>query len=201
MDYELTMNSINEIAEQAANLYQGLKNKIDQNHVTFIDPTLQDQRDTQEVASRLSNLYDQAQQILDDGVKEKRQQIDNRYHSNVTADQLAEVNQLNQYDNLSEDELEGYLDKYKDNAPLLKAFEAVIKSQGWSIDGLTYDNEISMLKYFNSTMQTVVDGIKDGKPAETRPLESKISYSLLAERIKSWNEKVNNSTYTLKRDK
>lgn len=201
MDYELTMNSINEIAEQAANLYQGLKNKIDQNHVTFIDPTLQDQRDTQEVASRISNLYDQAQSILDNGVREKRQQINSRYHGDVTADQLAEVNQLKEYHNLSEDELEGYLDKYKGNAPLLKAFETVIKKQGWSIDGLTYDNEISMLKYFQSTMQTVVDGIKDGKPAEARPLESKISHSLLADRIKAWNEKVNNSTYTLKRNK
>lgn len=196
MDYELTMNAINDLAAKANQLYLDLNKKIEQNHTTFIDPTLADQRDTQTTAAQIAELYRQAQQTLDSAVKQKQDDINKRYHGDVTADQLANINQLAKYD-LSEDELAGYLDKYKDNLPLLKAFELVIKDKGWLIDGLTYDNEIEFLKRFKSSMQAVVDGMQNGSP-KGLPLETKIASNMLTGHVKDWKAKVKSSAYTLR---
>ena len=196
MDYKLTMDNINSLAQEAGQLYTGLNKKIEANHETFIDPIAQDKQDTMEYARKIAALHDQAQQILNNAVTEKKQDINDRYHSNVTADQLAEVNQLRQYD-LSEDELNGYLDKYKVNPPLLNAFTAAIKEKGWTIDGLTYDNEMSMLKYFQTQMQTVVDGIASGSKSGL-PVAANIASRLVASRIADWQNKVANQPYSLR---
>lgn len=198
MDYTLTMQDIAQLADKAGNIYQGLDRKIKENHKTYIDPTLQDQKDTQTAAGQIDYLCQQAQQQLDKAIAEKRSQINGRYHGDVTADQLANVNQLANYNDLSKDELQGYLDKYKDNLPLLKAFEAVVKAKGWRIDGLTYDNEIEFLKRFKASMQTIVDGMKNGSP-KGLPLETKIAANMVADRVKDWETKTNNPTYTLQR--
>lgn len=197
MDYKLTMDNINSLAQEAGQLYNGLNKKIETNHEPFIDPTAQDEQDTMEYARKIAALHDQAQQILNNAVTEKKQDINDRYHSNVTADQLAEVNQLRQYD-LSEDELNGYLDKYKVNPPLLNAFAAVIKDKGWTIDGLTYDNEMDMLKYFQTQMQIVVDGIAHGSQQTAVPLSSKIAGRLVDARIKQWQTQMS-EPYTVAR--
>lgn len=57
MDYELTMNAINDLAAKANQLYLDLNKKIEQNHTTFIDPILADQRDTQTTAAQIAELY------------------------------------------------------------------------------------------------------------------------------------------------
>lgn len=197
MDYTLTMQDIAQLADKADNIYQGLDRKIKENHKTYIDPTLEDQKDTQTAAGQIDYLCQQAQQQLDKAIEEKKSQINDRYHGDATADQLANVNQIANYD-LSQDELKGYLDKYKNNLPLLKAFEAVIKQKGWLINGLTYDNEIEFLKRFKSSMQTIVDGMKNGSP-KGLPLETKIAANMAASRVQEWEEKAKNLTYTLQR--
>lgn len=197
MDYKLTMNEINAYADQAGKLYRQLADKIKANHETFIDPTAQDEQDTNQYATQVAAIFRKAQSCLNSAVGEKQRDINQRYHGDITADQLAEINQLKNYD-LSEDELNGYLDKYQSNRALLKAFENIIKDQGWKISGLTYDNEMSMLHYFESQMQVVVDGIAHGSQQTAVPLSSKIAGRLVDARIKQWQTQMS-EPYTVAR--
>lgn len=197
MDYQLTLEQINTYADKAGQLYQQLAKKIENNHETYLDPTLQDEKDTNQYAGQIATIFHDAQDYLNHQYGEKEREINARYHGDVTADQLAEINQLKTY-NLSEDELKGYLNKYQDNLALLKAFESVVKGKGWKINGMTYDNEMDMLHYFNGQMQTIVDGIAHGSRQTAVPLESKIAGRLLDTRIKEWSTKVD-APYTIER--
>lgn len=78
---------------------------------------------------------------------QKQNALDTIYLGNVDANLAGELDNISKSD-LTEREMKGYLNKFKNNQPALRRFNSILKNQGYKIVGSTYDSETQFFDYF-----------------------------------------------------
>lgn len=190
-------NEILEILTKNANKAQELNQKLNETIILYQQQYLGDmytsmaKDETDRVNAKIDALAKESESKLAVGLGLQQNKLDKVYFIDATPELAAKL-EIIANSNLSELELNGYLCKFKDNAPAIRRLEKIAKDNGYRIEGMSASYDYNFLGSITKDFESIISGMRNSQSI------AKIACARAASRIKEYNERKSDGALTLK---